>query len=413
MKKIKFRRIGASLTIAIVATPAAASTNSSAESAGCQMEKPLQNQTQNHQAGLHAFDISNRDVEEYAKQFALDLTEAKNQLEQMSQLSRLNQSVADRPDFGGLWVEHLREGLCVHIATTSANASGAFDQQIAGAGIDRASVAVVIHSVKRTIVEIQAQITKLRSFATAAPFDLDIDLLLNAAVLSYSDRAAFDEWVTKTGATVPDDVAKRQVENISIPNANFWGGQWLSNSGCTSAFTIVNIFGIKGVLSAGHCGNSAESYQGVATPFISEQFQGRRDVQYYSATGSLVAQNKFFDGTCGICVRSVSSVGAWSGTFNGQYLCHYGHATGYGCGTVYSTTAAPGYVPTAEPFFLKIHSDTSDLSQGGDSGGPWFVGNQAWGVHSGGAGPNTQGRNDAIIMAINWVDTLGVSVLTS
>ena len=61
--------------------------------------------------------------------------------------------------------------------------------------------------------------------------------------------------------------------------------------------------------------------------------------------------------------------------------------------------------------------DKPHRSAGGDSGGPWFVGTRAYGVHKGAVdviddnGADT-GIDDAIYMAVNYFSHLGIEVLT-
>jgi hypothetical protein len=92
-------------------------------------------------------------------------------------------------------------------------------------------------------------------------------------------------------------------------------------------------------------------------------------------------------------------------------VCKNGKTTGYTCGNISSTTYSPSYVTNAAATFIRVHeSSNGNLSEGGDSGGPWFLVNTAYGTHSGSPGANP---NDALYMAINYVSSLGVSVLTA
>lgn len=95
----------------------------------------------------------------------------------------------------------------------------------------------------------------------------------------------------------------------------------------------------------------------------------------------------------------------------GASVCHYGISTGYTCGFIISKKYAPSYVNNPNPTFIRVHNyDNVDLSQGGDSGGPWYSGQAAWGIHSGHPGSDDY---DALYMAINYISSLGVSVRTA
>ena len=68
--------------------------------------------------------------------------------------------------------------------------------------------------------------------------------------------------------------------------------------------------------------------------------------------------------------------------------CKFGNTTGYGCGTVTvsgiykNVTVVPedgGGTYYAGPF----RGVGTHITQGGDSGGPWFLGSVAYGIHQG------------------------------
>jgi hypothetical protein len=70
----------------------------------------------------------------------------------------------------------------------------------------------------------------------------------------------------------------------------------------------------------------------------------------------------------------------------GETACHYGIGTGIGtCGTVRQANTclrldAPEFVATR---LCNAATMTADISEPGDSGGPWFYGNTALGIHHG------------------------------
>ncbi len=127
---------------------------------------------------------------------------------------------------------------------------------------------------------------------------------------------------------------------------------------------------------------------------------------------------------------------AWDGTHNrlvfstrhrdqqaaNQWVCKYGITTGYGCGYIVTTEFLKNSFRTCpdctgEATWIHVHRDGVDLSSGGDSGGPWFVGSTAYGVMSARLDfdDNDSTPDDAIYMAINYVSSsnLGIRVLTN
>ncbi|MFA7218201.1 MAG: hypothetical protein WC057_06365, partial [Dehalococcoidales bacterium] len=94
----------------------------------------------------------------------------------------------------------------------------------------------------------------------------------------------------------------------------------------------------------------------------------------------------------------------------GSFVGKYGRTTGYTAGYIECKTAQPTYVPNCEPTFILVENSFpylyDKIADTGDSGGPWFVGNTAWGTHSG-----TYGEY-GVYMAINYLSEINVTLLT-
>lgn len=72
----------------------------------------------------------------------------------------------------------------------------------------------------------------------------------------------------------------------------------------------------------------------------------------------------------------------------GSTVCKYGWATQYGCGSVSDRWTAYYYVvPGGHPSLVyragPLARIQNHITSGGDSGGPWFLGNSGRGVHGG------------------------------
>ncbi|MBD0322950.1 MAG: PKD domain-containing protein [Aldersonia sp.] len=65
--------------------------------------------------------------------------------------------------------------------------------------------------------------------------------------------------------------------------------------------------------------------------------------------------------------------------------------------------------PSHTATFIRVEGGSTDLSQPGDSGAPWFVEDLAYGSHVTSAGSD---GHDAIYMAINYLSDIGATVLT-
>lgn len=71
-----------------------------------------------------------------------------------------------------------------------------------------------------------------------------------------------------------------------------------------------------------------------------------------------------------------------------EYVCNFGQRTGYGCGRIRSKNfSGLPYIDNASPTFIyvqKTYEPGGTFIARGDSGGPWFNGNTAYGIQSGG-----------------------------
>lgn len=190
-----------------------------------------------------------------------------------------------------------------------------------------------------------------------------------------------------------------------------YGGRQLGN--CTAGFTVRNTAGTTGVITNGHCLNSVTYYgigESYPATFISpQQTDAYRDLQWH--TTSHVEYRKFYaNGSLRTVVGTVSRT--WQDV--GYWVCHQGMASGYSCGNIESVTFKPawGYCePNCASTWIKV-SGSSLLCTGGDSGGPWFNGGYAYGVHTGSAGGENPDECDySVYWAINYL-SLGLTVLT-
>lgn len=171
------------------------------------------------------------------------------------------------------------------------------------------------------------------------------------------------------------------------------GGQYLSN-GCTSAFTVKNGSGLAGVLSAAHCPNSVSGYT-----FGSELDSGATDAQWHKTTG---VENKIRIGPSGTTRTITSSYVPAAGVT----LCVNGSASGNKCSTVYSNTAC---WPLGACGFIAMNGG---VTAGGDSGGPWYTGNYAVGVHKGTAYIGF-GNRSVMTRVGNALSSLGLTLCTT
>lgn len=113
--------------------------------------------------------------------------------------------------------------------------------------------------------------------------------------------------------------------------------------------------------------------------------------------------------------RSITSERHRSFQGSGDWVCKYGWTTGQGCGWIVTTSFRPtwgGY--NWDNTWVLVRNPSRSLTAGGDSGGPWYLGNTAYGTTSAWNNPSifTGGPNEAIYMAINYLALQDLDLLT-
>lgn len=193
-----------------------------------------------------------------------------------------------------------------------------------------------------------------------------------------------------------DDANVVEVEHLPSEEITMYGG--LPISTCTTGFTVRNSSGRRGVSTSGHCGNS-QSYSGYSLRFIAESYSGAYDIQWHDRAGDTYT-NRI---KVGSNTRSITGVRSRTSQAVGSTVCKQGKTTGYTCGTI-STIS---YCASGACVWVRVAGNGTNLSEGGDSGGPWFYGNTAYGSHTYGIG------NDSAYMASNYFSGLSVTIATS
>lgn len=216
-------------------------------------------------------------------------------------------------------------------------------------------------------------------------------------------------------------VLPANTERASIPVVNVVQAEPMSDTyrggvnllDCTVAFSVRNSQPTKGVLTAGHCGNS-QSYSTSPTtspaysaPYRTESRTASTDYQWNTAS-SHTPTNTFFGPSAAV---TVTRVGTGNGV-QGSYLCHRGKTTGYSCGYVQSNIYRPTWrgacATTCNANWVYV-AGGNVRNANGDSGGPWFTtsgsSGYAYGVHKGG------GSATGVYMPIGRISGLGLALL--
>lgn len=207
-----------------------------------------------------------------------------------------------------------------------------------------------------------------------------------------------------------------------------------SGGGCTTGFSATDPgTGLDFITTAGHCANYPKYGGANGVPLYTsvEAFTGSVDVQGMrcsddpcSMTNKIVIDDDQH-------VRTITSKKPRSSVRVGMILCKYGVFGGPACGVVKSRSFDPTHLYRNEPCdpctfnktWLRIAPKNPDvvLAIDGDSGGPWFKGNTAYGFTSGGwgrcdpdSGSGTCTRaGQAVVMPQNYTQALDMVVKTA
>lgn len=361
-----------------------------------------------------------QDAGAYAAQYHVSEMEAvrrlKTQEEQGDAVSRLRDANPGR--FAGLWVEHEPVFRTVVRLKGRAPAGPEFHRAAARSRMPVKFVTGAAASEAEVLGRIQGALPR---FTTVLPElqGTDTDVRTGDIVLTVFAPGAAGEAARQKGAALAREIGHPIRVQLAVAperDQNARGGANLST--CTTGFVVANSAGTRGVTTAGHCG-SAQTYSdfsgtSYATTFVAERFDADEDVQWHTTTGAEVPE---FYADLTTTARVLTGRRLRSSTAVGNTVCHRGSTSGYSCGSVESTTYQPTFAGACNGFtctatYIKV-SGPDLRCAGGDSGGPWFNGQTAFGTHKSGSssGPGTGQCSYATYMSTDYLTGLGVSLV--
>jgi hypothetical protein len=334
-----------------------------------------------------------QDAAEYAKQYRVSPDEAIRRLQLQRAVSDLEGTLVaeEGATFAGMWIQH--EPVYRVIARfTSRAAEERLKARVAGGPL---AALVESRSARFSLADLEKKQKEAHGHAAKAALGAESRInVFDNKVEVY----AVDSKKLAAAARMPDGVELKHAARLSTPDTEILGGASLSD--CTAGFGVISASGELGIATGGHC-NNEQYYQGIWLPFRAEKLSGDQEVQWNSTCDRVDVSNRI---NTGIGTRSITSTRSRTNQTLGTYLCKYGKATGRSCGTLADKNIQiqSGFNST----FIRV---SGAARAGGDSGGPWFVEDVAYGIHWGG----WQGlANEALYMAINYISGINVSVLT-
>jgi hypothetical protein len=343
------------------------------------------------------------DATSYAQRYTLSLAEAVRRLQLQLRVGDLDAALSrdERSSFGGLWIQH-EPAFRLVMAFTDGSAASRSLSAVRDRALD---VEVDLRSVRWTLAELEEHQRAAMELATKLEVrvDADINVFQNRVEIYALEDGR--RKLANAQLALPASVEVIVVNSLMRDMQLDGGEALLGSDSCTGGFTVRRPNGDKGILTAAHCPDTLAA-QGQPLPFRAGRRANNHDVQWHSACGILDVSDNF---NSGLGTRDCSGAVHRNNQPIGQYLCMWGMVGGRSCGTILSKSHAPPFLSAT---FVRVEPDPGgDPPTFGDSGGPVFVETLALGIITGGFDDGS--GVDAIYMPINYIDILGVSVLTS
>jgi hypothetical protein len=332
------------------------------------------------------------DAIQYAAQFRVSPDEAfrrlKGQQESVAATDAIAHEFADR--LAGISVEHAPEYRIVVLLTGSAAVA---DRVAAGVPVvfrtgAKATHAQAVAAMRRHLIDFRSELPGARG----AGYDQrtgEVVLLVTPA-----DAARIGADAIRARAEALSGVPVRVVVNQLIESdMSIGGGETVvgvsalthRNGRCTTGFVVTN-GEINAITTAAHCPDQltyidADDGSSTTLPMIGSWGLGYQDVQI---NGSANSPEPYFYANRG--AGSLRRVDSWrnvASTHAGDFVCHYGISSGYSCATVELTDYAPPGSLCGGPCSPTWVTVRGPSCQTGDSGGPVFSGNVAFGIAKG------------------------------
>jgi len=249
---------------------------------------------------------------------------------------------------------------------------------------------VVLQQVSLTLSQMETLQMMLASSGVNPAYGSDIDVKTNQVVLLAAPGQSADLTTSLVSLGVAPQVRIDEISNPADAQATqIYGGLHLSipwpsdglPNDCTSGFSVLKTGGVEGMLTAGHCMNTA-GYLGNELEF-KEGWNGTNTDSEWFGTPGLDDMARVADSPA--TWRYIEGKQGRSQQHVGDNVCHWGLGLDLAglpmqCGGIQSINYLPSWVPNATSTYIRVNANCT----GGDSGGPWFKGTDAYGVHSGG-----------------------------
>jgi hypothetical protein len=331
------------------------------------------------------------DAEQYAAQFGVTPDEAvrrlKAQQDSVPATDAIAREFADR--LAGISIEHSPEYRIVVLLTGNEPVA---DRNAAGVPIvfrsgARATRAQALAALKRHLIDLRADLPNARG----AGYDQrtgEVVLLVTPEDAKRFGLNAIQARAEQVGA-VPVRVMVNELDesNMSVDGGGRVEGTNLQTGRrnlCTTAFVVTN-GETDAITTAAHCPDDLtyvdRDGSTVELPMIGSWGAAYRDVQINGSANS--PDPLFYSNRGAGTLRRVVTWRNVASTRAGDFVCHYGESSGYSCSVVELTDYAPPGDLCGGPCTPTWVTVRGPSCVPGDSGGPVFSGEVAFGIAKG------------------------------
>ena len=332
------------------------------------------------------------DAAQYAEQFGVDEAEALRRLKAQQDSVAVTDAIAREfaGRLAGISIEHRPEYRIIVLLTGSEPVA---DRTAAGVPVifrtgAKATHAQAVAAMRRHLIDFRTDLPGARG----AGYDQrtgEVVLLITPA-----EAAQFGADAIRTRAEEISGVPVRVVVNALIEtNMSVDGGGLVEGvssitkrrSRCTSGFVVTN-GEINAITTAAHCPDQLtyiepDGSSSPTLPMIGSWGLAYRDVQINGSANS--PEPLFYADRGAGSLREVETWRNLASTRAGDFVCHYGESSGYSCATVELTDYAPPGELCGGPCSPTWVTVRGPSCIPGDSGGPVFSGNVAFGIAKG------------------------------
>lgn len=353
-------------------------------------------------AAVESAAATSDDIAAYATHHQISRSMAESELDELPRIAAMQTLLSTKSSeiFGGIWISH-EPTLQVNVALVG-DQPGHAARLAAEFGI-KARVEQL--TVERSYKQLLGVADDLREQRQVFDHVVRIDMRNNRVFVQAINPAAYVARADGRAAQLAG-VTIEKVPMIGGPSVGIYGG--LSTPTCTLGWTVrKNGTTTDGITTAAHCPDT-QTYLTINLPFQASA-NGSADAQWHTTPG-FTDEPRFKVNFAGE-VRVVTSITSYSSVIVGQTICKYGQATGYGCGEVEEKEADAHWVPNQSGRYISLKRCDTDLSTGGDSGGPVFYNLSAFGIVSGWQFGGLLCNDELVFASVSYVQSgLNVTV---